>query len=96
MVWCYQYMYESKILIKPPPPFFVSGCLHLHLSLNHRGCWGTTDDFTTSVLHFSLFSTALWDLAIWLEKSNAPCVICLTALFFLLFFCQEVSKFRIR
>ena len=34
-----------------------------HLSLNHRGCWGTTDDFTTSLLHFSLFSTALWDLA---------------------------------
>ena len=24
---------------------------------------GTTDDFTTSFLHFSLFSTALWDLA---------------------------------
>ena len=33
--------------------------LHLHLSLNHRGCWGTTDDFTTSFLHFSLFSTVL-------------------------------------
>ena len=25
--------------------------------------WGTTDDFTPSFLHFSLFSTALWDLA---------------------------------
>ena len=24
---------------------------------------GTTDDFTTSLLYFSLFSTALWDLA---------------------------------
>ena len=34
-----------------------------HLSLNHEGHWGTTDDFTTSFLHFSLFSTALWDLA---------------------------------
>ena len=31
-----------------------------HLSLNCRGCWGTTDDLT-SFLHFSLFSTALWD-----------------------------------
>ena len=34
-----------------------------HLSLNHDGRWGTTDDFATSFLHFSLFSTALWDLA---------------------------------
>ena len=34
-----------------------------HLSLNHQGHWGTTDDFATNVLHFSLFSTALWDLA---------------------------------
>ena len=37
--------------------------LHLHLSLDREVRWGTTDDFTTSVLHFSLFSTALWDLA---------------------------------
>ena len=36
--------------------------LHHHLSLSHEGHWGTTDDFTTSFLHFSLFSTALWDL----------------------------------
>ena len=35
----------------------------LHQSLNHSGRWGTTDDFTTSFLHFSLFTTALWDLA---------------------------------
>ena len=28
-----------------------------------EGRWGTSDDFTTSFLHFSLFSTALWDLA---------------------------------
>ena len=27
-----------------------------HLSLNCEGRWGTTDDFTTSFLHFSLFS----------------------------------------
>ena len=37
--------------------------LFLHLSLNHVGPWGTTDDFTTSILHISLFSTALLDLA---------------------------------
>ena len=36
---------------------------HHHLSLNREGCWGNTDDFATSFLHFSLFSTALWDLA---------------------------------
>ena len=29
---------------------------------NREGRWGTTDDFVTSFLHFSLFSTALWDL----------------------------------
>ena len=34
---------------------------HHHQSLN-KGRWGTIDDFTTSFLHFSLFSTALWDL----------------------------------
>ena len=34
-----------------------------HLSLNHDGRWGITDDFTTSFLHFTLFSAALWDLA---------------------------------
>ena len=36
---------------------------HHHLSLSHKGRWGTTDDFTTSFLHFSLFSTAFRDLA---------------------------------
>ena len=35
---------------------------HHHLSLNREDCWGTTDDFATSFLHFSLFSAALWDL----------------------------------
>ena len=33
-----------------------------HQSCNCEGCWGTTDDFATSFLHFSQFSTALWDL----------------------------------
>ena len=36
---------------------------HHHLFLNREGRWDTTDDFTTSFLHFPLFSTALWDLA---------------------------------
>ena len=36
--------------------------LSSHLSLNHEGLWGTTDDFATGFVHFSLFSTALWDL----------------------------------
>ena len=35
----------------------------LHVSLNREGRWGTTDNFTTSFLNFSLFSTTLWDLA---------------------------------
>ena len=29
---------------------------------NREGRWGTTDDLANSFLHFSLFSTALWDL----------------------------------
>ena len=33
-----------------------------HQSLSREGRWGTTDDFATSSLQFSLFSTALWDL----------------------------------
>ena len=37
-------------------------CHHHHLSLNREGCFSTSDDFTTSLLCFSLFSTALWDL----------------------------------
>ena len=37
--------------------------IYLHLSLISGGRWGITDDFTTSFLHFSLFSTAIWDLA---------------------------------
>ena len=36
---------------------------HLHLSLSREGRWGTTDDFTTSFLLFSLSSAVLWDLA---------------------------------
>ena len=32
---------------------------HHHLSLNREGRWGTTDDFTTSFLYFSLFPTPL-------------------------------------
>ena len=39
-----------------------SRLFHHHQSLHRVGRWGTTDDFATSFLHFSLFSTALWDL----------------------------------
>ena len=33
-----------------------------HLSLNREGRWGTKNNFATSFLHFSMFSTAPWDL----------------------------------
>ena len=36
---------------------------HHRLSLNLKGRWGTTVDFTTNFLHFSLFSIAHRDLA---------------------------------
>ena len=43
--------------------------------------WGTTDDFTTSFLHFSLFSAALWDLA---NARPVYCQMLSTNLFFYL------------
>ena len=36
---------------------------HHHQSINRQGRWGTKDNFVISFLHFSMFSTALWDLA---------------------------------
>ena len=42
---------------------YFSHLISSHLSLNRECRWGTTDDFTISFLHFSLFSAALWDLA---------------------------------
>ena len=45
------------------PEAVLSLIILSHLSLNCEGHWGTTDDFTTCFLHFSLFSTALWDFA---------------------------------
>ena len=42
---------------------WLAHVLHLPLSLNCRRPWGSTDDFTTSFLHFSLLSIALWVLA---------------------------------
>ena len=61
------YLYESTSAASapstpppPPPPFPPTP--PPHQSLNREGRWGTTDDFATSFLHFSRFSTALWDL----------------------------------
>ena len=56
---------------------------HHHLSLNREGRLGTTDDFTTSFLHFPLFFTALWDLAncrpvhSLMLSSHTSCSVCL-------------------
>ena len=44
-------------------PEISSHLISSHLSLSLEGRWDTTDDFATCFLHFSLFSTALWDLA---------------------------------
>ena len=63
--------------------------LRRHLSLNHGGRWGTTDDFTTSFLRFSLFSTALWDLTnsrpVHSLVSSSRLLFCLPCLLFLPF-----------
>ena len=64
--------------------FGVNTVEHPHQSLNREGCRGTIDDFATSFLHFSLFSTALWDLPIsrpvhslMLSSYLFPCLPCL-------------------
>ena len=47
---------------------------HHHLSFNSEGRWGTTDDFTTSFLHF--FSVARWAEGFHYELNgfaNMPC-----------------------
>ena len=41
-------------------PYFI---IIIYLSPNREGRWGSTENFPTSFLQFSLFSTALWDLA---------------------------------
>ena len=53
------------MVLSQTPHCFLPSCdiTTIHLSPNRHRHWGTTDDFTTNFLHFSLFSTALWDLA---------------------------------
>ena len=56
----------APLKIKDKIFFFQSNTVqnhhHHHQSLNRKGRWGTTDYSAISFLHFSLFSTALWDL----------------------------------
>ena len=40
---------------------YISHAIYHH-SLNHWGCWGTRDDFTTSILQLCFCFAALWDL----------------------------------
>ena len=54
---------EIQQAIRPREDFLSIVSLISQISLNRKGSWGTTDDFSTSFLHFFLFSTALWDLA---------------------------------
>ena len=51
---------KNSVCLDKNGPAKEHSFLHLHLSLNRGGRWGTTDDLTTSFLHFSLFSAALW------------------------------------
>ena len=58
---CY-WMFKANVEITHTSVLSMLGWCR-DLSLNREGRWGTTDDFATSFLQFSLFSTALWDLA---------------------------------
>ena len=61
---CHHFLYSYIPLSSLPPLLHTTVIIHHHhhQSLNREGRWGTTNDFATSFLHFSLFSTALWDL----------------------------------
>ena len=54
-IWC-------SVLLFGQPWYNPEVVHHYHLSLNREGRWGTTNDFTTSFLHFPLFCIALRDL----------------------------------
>ena len=54
-IFIQNYSHVETVLVKLTPSSSSS--------LNGGTRWSTTDDFTTTLLHFSLFSTALWDLA---------------------------------
>ena len=60
---CHDKMDSTYISDFSPGPLLYIHLHPLHLFLNRGDLLGTTDDFTTSFLHFSLFSTALWDFA---------------------------------
>ena len=47
------HMTASQCILLQPQNLIISS----HLSLNREGLWGTTDDFATSFLYFSLFFT---------------------------------------
>ena len=52
------FLYSGKADTDQPHTHLISSLL----SFNRERRWGTTDFFATSFLHFSLFSTAHWDL----------------------------------
>ena len=60
---CHDKMDSTYISDFSPGPLLYIHLHPLHLFLNRGGLWGNTDDFTTSFLHFPVFSTALWDFA---------------------------------
>ena len=53
-----RYSYQGFAVI----PYSRSSSSSLSSIPCRQGRWGTTDDFTTSFLYCSLFSTALWDV----------------------------------
>ena len=54
-----RYLQSKTVLARAPTSCSPSPSL----CLEREGRWDTTDDFATSFLHFSLSSTAFWDLA---------------------------------
>ena len=62
-----------------------------YLSLNYKGCWGTTDDFTTNFLHFfpcsPLPSGTWWTPGLSIPWGCLPTSFCVRLVFFPLSLC---------
>ena len=53
-VWCRRTMRKDNLAVVVPGYSLLHHHHHHHQSLKRQGRWGTTDDFATSFLHFSL------------------------------------------
>ena len=84
-VWLNKILMWMHVVSKPLPDCLCS-LVSFHLSVNHEGRWGTTDDFTTSflpffpVLHCSLVANSRPVHSLMLSSHLFLCLPCLLPL----------------